>query len=52
MRTLAYSEDPDEMPHRAAFHRGLLCLLRQKRFSEKEKHFFFLGGGGGANHNL
>ena len=26
--TLANSEDPDEMPHKAAFHLGLHCLLR------------------------
>ena len=24
--TLANSEDPDEMPHNAAFHQGLHCL--------------------------
>ena len=35
MRTLANSEDPDEMPHHAAFHLGLHYLLRQKRSSEK-----------------
>ena len=29
MRTLANSEDPDEMLHKAAFHQGLHCLLRQ-----------------------
>ena len=28
MRTLANSEDPDEMPHEAAFHQGLPRLLR------------------------
>ena len=26
--TLANSEDPDEMLHKAAFHLGLHCLLR------------------------
>ena len=26
--TLANCEDPDEMPHNAAFHQGLHCLLR------------------------
>ena len=31
MGTLANSEDPDEMPHNAAFHLGLNCLLRQNR---------------------
>ena len=25
---LANSEDPDEMPQKAAFHQGLHCLLR------------------------
>ena len=29
MGTLTNSEDPDEMPHLAAFHQGLHCLLRQ-----------------------
>ena len=27
---LANSEDPDEMPHKAAFHQGLHYMLRQK----------------------
>ena len=31
MRTLANSEDPDEMLHDAAFHLCLHCLLRSKR---------------------
>ena len=30
--TFANSEDPDEMLHNAAFHQGLLCLLRQDQF--------------------
>ena len=25
------SEDPDRMPHTAAFHHGLHCLLRRER---------------------
>ena len=29
MDTLANSREPDEMPHDAAFHQGLNCLLRQ-----------------------
>ena len=33
---LANSEDTDDMPHYAAFHQGLHCLLRQNRSSEKE----------------
>ena len=36
MGIIANSEDPDEMPHKAAFHQGLQCLLRQNRSSEKE----------------
>ena len=36
MGTLANSEDPDEMPHNAAFHQGLRCLLRQNGSPEKE----------------
>ena len=40
--TLANSEDPDEMPHYAAFHLGLHYLLRQNQFSEKENIIFFL----------
>ena len=39
MGTLANSEDPDEMPHNAAFHQGLHCLLRLKLSSEKEIQF-------------
>ena len=26
-------EDPDEMPHKAAFHQDLHCLLRQTQYS-------------------
>ena len=36
MGTLTNNEDPDEMPHNAAFHQGLQCLLRQIQSSEKE----------------
>ena len=39
MCALTNSEDPDEMPHNAAFHQVLHNLLRQKRFSEKEIQF-------------
>ena len=42
MRTLANSEDPDEMLHNAAFHQGLHFLLRQKRSSEKEIQFLLV----------
>ena len=34
--TLANSEDPDEMPHNAAFCQGLHFLIRQNQSSEKE----------------
>ena len=37
--SLANSEDPDEMPHTAAFHHGLHCLLRLKRTLWKEIQF-------------
>ena len=30
-----FTNSEDEMPHNAAFHRGLNCLLKQKRSSEK-----------------
>ena len=36
MRTLANSEDADEMTHSAAFHLRLHCLLRQNRYLKKE----------------
>ena len=35
MSTLANNEDPDEMPHFAAFHLGLHCLLRYVVFLSK-----------------
>ena len=31
--TLINSEDPHEMPHNAAFHQGMHCLLRKNRSS-------------------
>ena len=37
MGTLANSEDPAEMQHNAAFHQGLLCLLRLKQPTWTEK---------------
>ena len=40
MRTFANSEYPDEMPHTAAFHQGLHCLLTKNLFSDKETDFF------------
>ena len=38
MGTLANSEDPDEMPHNAAFHQSLHCMqykidLQRKKFT-------------------
>ena len=40
MITLAKGEDPDEMQHNAAFHKGLDCLLRQKQSSAGEIQFY------------
>ena len=41
MGTLANSEDPDEMPHYAAFQQDLQFLLRYKQSSgRKEAHHF------------
>ena len=40
---MANSEDPDEMQRKAAFHKGLLCLQRHNRSSEKEFFFYILG---------
>ena len=34
------SDDPDEIPHNAAFHQSLQYLLRQKLSSEKEIQFY------------
>ena len=34
--SLAHSEDPDELSHKAAFHHSLHCLLGQKLSSEKK----------------
>ena len=41
MHTLANSEVPDEIPHKAAFHQGLHCLLRQKHLQSKKYNFYF-----------
>ena len=45
MGTFINSEDPDEMPHYAAFHQGLYCLLGKKDLQtktkqNKKKHYF------------
>ena len=39
MGSLTNSEDPDEMPHNAAFHQGLHYLLRQKWSLKKNKFY-------------
>ena len=39
MGTFTICEDLDEMPHHAAFHQGLHCLLRQKS-SDKNIQYF------------
>ena len=36
--TLADSVDLDEMPHKAAFHQGMHCLLRYKQSLVTEIH--------------
>ena len=46
MATLANSEDPEEVVHNAAFHRGLHRLQRQNPYSVKEIQPF------GGNYNL
>ena len=38
MSNLANSENPDEMPHKMAFHQDLHCLLKQKKI--KNIHVF------------
>ena len=40
MGTLTNSEDPDEMPHNAAFHQGLHCLLRPNNLQRKKYNIF------------
>ena len=39
MSFLANSEDPDEMPHNAAFHQGLHCLLCHEQLQRKNNIF-------------
>ena len=39
-RYFTNSEYPNEMPHDAAFHQGIHCLLRQKRYSDKNTIYF------------
>ena len=39
MHSLVNSEDPDEMPHHARFHRDLHYLLRQYQSLEEEIYF-------------
>ena len=40
MDTFINSEDPDEMPHYAAFHQGLYCLLGKKDLQTKKNTTF------------
>ena len=40
MDTFINSEDPDEMPHYAAFHQGLYCLLGKKDLQTKKTTTF------------
>ena len=40
-RILANSEDPDEMPHNAALHQILYCLLRQNNLQRKKYNLLF-----------
>ena len=46
MDTFINSEDPDEMPHYAAFHQGLYCLLGKKDLQTKKTNTTF------KNYNL
>ena len=46
MDTFINSEDPDEMPHYAAFHQGLYCLLGKKDLQTKNNNTTF------KNYNL
>ena len=39
MGTFTNNEDPDEMPHYAAFRQGLHCLLKQKRSDKRIQYF-------------
>ena len=41
--TPKHNEDPDKMPHHAAFHQCLHCLLtlRYQRSSDNKKNIFF-----------
>ena len=41
MGILANSEDPDEMKHNVAFHRGLHCLLEKMDLQRKKYNIFF-----------
>ena len=38
--TLTNNEDPDEMPHKAAFHQDLHCLMTLNQSSKKQKQYF------------
>ena len=38
---MANSEDPDEMPHKVAFHQGLHCLLLKINLIYRERNTIF-----------
>ena len=40
MGTFENSEDPDEIPHKGAFHLGLHCSLKQNWSAEREIQYF------------
>ena len=48
MVNFANSEDPDEMPHNAAFHQGLHCFLRQNLSSEVKYFLTFITSSPGS----
>ena len=43
MDTFTNNEDPDEMPHNAAFHQGPHWLLRLKKSPDKIRYFWNSG---------
>ena len=42
IHSLVNNDDPDKMPHNAAFHQGIHCFItmKQKQYSAKEIHFY------------
>ena len=41
MGTMANSEDPDEMLHKAAYHQGLHCFAKTKLILREKNIIFF-----------